>query len=476
LTKLFQILFLPLLLFLLSFLLSSCASLQPAAVTNSAPIDSLLTREIFNTAQAGISVYDLTENKLLYRHNPQLLFRPASNQKILTTAAASLFLGDDYNFSTSVYHSGEIKDSILHGNIFFKGGFDPAFTIKNLDSLVKQIKNYGVKEVAGNLYVDISAMDSLYWGKGWMWDDDIPYISPLTIDGNTIKIIARPGDIGTPANIQMIPETGCCKVKNFSQTVQSEPKTLYTTRELNNGNVFVLKGNLPIQSSPDTLSLVIVNINQYLLNLTKESFIRNGISFNGNIDTLSLPIESKKIFSVEHNIVPVIVQTNKVSDNLYAELILRALASKYFGKHATAQNGITMLDSLIKLAGFNSKDYRLADGSGLSFYNLVSAQLITGVLKYIFYEHPQMFHRFFDSLPIAGIDGTLSARMKGTNAIAKVHAKTGSLSGVSTLSGYIQTKNDHMIAFSIMIQNYVGSAEQARIIQDKICEIIFNKY
>jgi len=87
-----------------------------------------------------------------------------------------------------------------------------------------------------------------------------------------------------------------------------------------------------------------------------------------------------------------------------------------------------------------------------------------------------MFHRFFDSLPIAGIDGTLSARMKGTNAIAKVHAKTGSLSGVSTLSGYIQTKNDHMIAFSIMIQNYVGSAEQARIIQDKICEIIFNKY
>ncbi len=470
-TKLFQIFFLLLIL----IILSSCASLQQASIANSTQIDNLLIKDIFNTAQAGISIYDLTENKLLYRHNPELLFRPASNQKILTTAAAYLFLGEDYNFSTSVYHSGEIKDSILHGNIFFKGNFDPAFTIKNLDSLVKQIKNFGVKEVVGNLYADISAMDSLYWGKGWMWDDDIPYISPLTINGNTIKIIARPGEIGTPANIKMIPQTGYCKVKNFSLTVQSGAETLFAARELNNGNVFDLKGNLPVSSEPDTLSLVIINANQYFLNLTKESFIRNGISFHGNIDTLSLPIESKKIFSIEHNIMPVIVQTNKVSDNLYAELILRALASKYFGRHATAQNGIAMIDSLISLAGLKAKDYRLVDGSGLSFYNLVSPQLILNVLKYVYYQQPKIFQRLYDSFPISGIDGTLSNRMKNTNVARKVHAKTGGLSGVSTLSGYIQSKNNHIIAFSIMIQNYVGSAERARQIQDSLCEIIYNQ-
>ncbi len=469
--KLFQIFFLLLIL----IILSSCASLQQASIANSTQIDNLLIKDIFNTAQAGISIYDLTENKLLYRHNPELLFRPASNQKILTTAAAYLFLGEDYNFSTSVYHSGEIKDSILHGNIFFKGNFDPAFTIKNLDSLVKQIKNFGVKEVVGNLYADISAMDSLYWGKGWMWDDDIPYISPLTINGNTIKIIARPGEIGTPANIKMIPQTGYCKVKNFSLTVQSGAETLFAARELNNGNVFDLKGNLPVSSEPDTLSLVIINANQYFLNLTKESFIRNGISFHGNIDTLSLPIESKKIFSIEHNIMPVIVQTNKVSDNLYAELILRALASKYFGRHATAQNGIAMIDSLISLAGLKAKDYRLVDGSGLSFYNLVSPQLILNVLKYVYYQQPKIFQRLYDSFPISGIDGTLSNRMKNTNVARKVHAKTGGLSGVSTLSGYIQSKNNHIIAFSIMIQNYVGSAERARQIQDSLCEIIYNQ-
>jgi D-alanyl-D-alanine carboxypeptidase/D-alanyl-D-alanine-endopeptidase (penicillin-binding protein 4) len=172
---------------------------------------------------------------------------------------------------------------------------------------------------------------------------------------------------------------------------------------------------------------------------------------------------------------PVIVQTNKVSDNLYAELILRALASKYFGRHATAQNGIAMIDSLISLAGLKAKDYRLVDGSGLSFYNLVSPQLILNVLKYVYYQQPKIFQRLYDSFPISGIDGTLSNRMKNTNVARKVHAKTGGLSGVSTLSGYIQSKNNHIIAFSIMIQNYVGSAERARQIQDSLCEIIYNQ-
>jgi serine-type D-Ala-D-Ala carboxypeptidase/endopeptidase (penicillin-binding protein 4) len=471
--KLIQILFLPILLFLLSLLLSSCTTLQ-VPYENSAQIDSLLTKDIFTTAQAGISVYDLTENKLLYQHNPKLLFRPASNEKILTTAAAYLFLGENYNFSTSVYHTGEIKDSILRGDIFFRGGFDPIFTTRNLDSLVKHIKNYGVKEVAGNLYTDISAMDSLVWGKGWMWDDDVPFMSPLTINGNTVQIIATPGGAGFPATVEMIPQTDYCKVKNSSITVNEGAKTLSVVRELSNGHVFVLRGNIPVSSKPDTLSLVITNPNIYFLNLAKESLRRNGIFFNGKIDTLSLPLESKKIFSIEHNILPILAQTNKTSDNLYAELILRAMASKYYGRRASAQNGIVLIDSLISLSGLNAKDYRLVDGSGLSFYNLVSTQLITNVLKYIFDKQSKIFREFFNSLPIAGIDGTLSTRLKGTNVMGKVHAKTGTLSGVSTLSGYIQSKNNHLIAFSIMIQNYVGSAEQARHIQDKLCELIYN--
>ena len=456
-------------------ILSSCVTFQPSTLITPVQIDSLLTKEIFNTAQAGIAVYDLTDEKLLFQHNSNLLFRPASNQKILTTAAAYLFLGEDYNFSTSVYYQGEIKDSILKGDIFLKGNFDPGFTVEDLDQLVRQVKNYGIKEIAGNIYADISAMDSLYWGKGWMWDDEAQHITPLPVSGNIIKLITKPGEIGYPASTEMIPATNFCKVKNFSNTVNSGKNTLTATKELHNNKVFVLKGNIPISSGPDTLSLIVTNSTQYFLTLTKERIAKAGIVLKGVTDTLSLSPVAKKIFSIEHNIVPIINQTNKYSDNFNAELILRTLALKHFGKNASAQNGFEYIDSLISLAGIKTKDYRLADGSGLSHYNLVSAQLLISVLKYIYYNHPNIFQKMYDSFPIAGIDGTLKDRMKNSNAAGKVHAKTGGLSGVSTLSGYIQSKNNHMIAFSIMIQNYVGSAERARQIQDRLCEIIFNQ-
>jgi serine-type D-Ala-D-Ala carboxypeptidase/endopeptidase (penicillin-binding protein 4) len=461
---------------ILSFIFfSSCATLRPPALNTPVQIDSLLTKELFNTAQVGISVYDLTDNKLLYQHNSSLLFRPASNQKILTTAAAYLFLGENYNFSTSVHYSGEIKDSILHGNVFFKGNFDPGFTVKDLDSLVKQLKITGIKEIAGNIYEDISAMDSLYWGKGWMWDDDAQHITPLPISENTVKLIVKPGNADLPAEYEMIPAVNFFKVKNISRSVTAGSKTLSAVKELYNSKVYILKGNIPVTSSPDTLLLAVANPVQYFFALTKESLLHNGISFTGTTDTLSLPFDSKKLFTVEHNIVPIIHMTNKNSNNFYAELILRTLALKQFGKFASAQNGFAYVDSLISLSGIKNKDYRLADGSGLSHYNLVSPNLLISVLKYIYYKHPGIFNKLYDSFPVAGIDGTLKERMKKSTAMGKVHAKTGGLSGVNTLSGYIQSRNNHMIAFSILIQNYAGSAERARQIQDKLCEIIFNQ-
>ena len=158
-----RILLLPVILLL--FVLQACSTFQqiPAAFQNQ--IDSLLVQDYFKSSQAAISVYDLTDNKPLYQRNEKLLLRPASNQKILTTAASYLFLGTDYKFTTSVYHTGEVKDSICNGDLFVVGGFDPDFTASDLDSLVLEIKRSGIKEINGNIFADVSAMDSLYLGE-----------------------------------------------------------------------------------------------------------------------------------------------------------------------------------------------------------------------------------------------------------------------------------------------------------------------
>ncbi len=468
-----------LLLVAFSLLLQSCATFKSEPNLFGNQIDSLLVSDLPNSTQTAISVYDLTENKPVYMHNEKLLLRPASNQKILTTSAAYLFLGSDYNFETKVYHTGSIADSVLCGDLYFVGGLDPAFTTHNLDSLVREIKKFGIKEINGNVYGDVSAMDSLFWGEGWMWDDDpysfAAYMTPLNINKNSVAVIVSPSQPGDSANVETLSNTNSVVIKNSAVTTDTGKIKLKVTRDwLNRKNTIFVSGTISRLSEPDTIALNVFNPTFYFLQLAAESFKRNGIELDGKVDTLTLRDSAEVIASSKHSIESVINYTNKNSYNLGAEMLLRALALKYYGKPASAKNGIKLLDSLITLSGLDPKRYSLVDGSGLSFYNLVSTQLIMDVLKYLYLNQPEIYKKIYDSLPVSGTDGSLKNRMKIFPIRGEVHAKTGTISGVSCLSGYIQTRKNHTLAFSVMIQNYTGNSSAARKFQDKICEIIFN--
>jgi len=180
------------------------------------------------------------------------------------------------------------------------------------------------------------------------------------------------------------------------------------------------------------------------------------------------------IYSFERLFGEVIVNLNKTSDNLSAEMTLRAMAVKYFGKPATASNGIKLVDSLVTLTGLNPNNYSMVDGSGISHYNLISAELLENVVRYIYKKDSNLYEILYNSFPIGGVDGTLRGRMQNENIFNNVHAKTGTLSGVSTLTGYMKAKNGDIISFSIMTQNFVGSAKTVRGFQDKVCEILYN--
>ncbi len=463
---------------ILFFFLTTISFSQQKKLKLENEINRAISTDFFKNSQIAIDIYDLTSQKILFRRNEKLLLRPASTIKILTTAASILFL-EDYTFNTSLYYKGELRDSILFGDLYIIGGLDPEFSLRDLDTLTFKIRSYGIKEIRGNILADISSMDSLFWGSGWMWDDDpapsSPYLSALNINANCIKINYSPNLKGKPVLITTTPATNLVTLFNNSITTDKKNSTVKVTRDwINRSNTIKVTGELSINEKPGESTVNVFDPTNYFLTLLKENLIKNKIGFSGQTKISTLENGAKEIFTYNRTIDSTVINVNKNSDNLSAEMLLRALGLKYSGKPASADKGIKLIDSLITIIGWEPGLYKIADGSGLSFYNLISAELLTGLLKYFYTNSNEFFAKLFNSLPVAGIDGTLKDRLKKSPAFQKVNAKTGTLSGVSNLSGYITNKSNHLIAFTIMIQNFTGPSKVAREIQDKICELIYN--
>lgn len=444
-------------------------------------LDDILKDPFFNSATIAIDAFDLTTGKNLYRFNEKKLMTPASNMKLLTSAAGLVFLGPRYNFITSVQYTGEIINKTLNGDLYVIGGFDPDFTTSDLNKLIKDIKKAGITEIKGNIYGDVSKKDSVIWGRGWMWDDgpstDAPYLSALNINSNSIDVYVTGTSQGNKANVVTDPQTQYVKVINNTVTSSVDPQDVKVTRDWRNRNndIYVNGSILPPDYASDDTVKSSVNIFRpelYFLTLFKEIMIRSGIKVDGEINLRKKPQAAKwlSVFSRQYD--SVMVYMNKRSDNLSAEMTLYSLAASFNLYPVSAKQGLKIIDSLLVLSGIRDGNYILADGSGVSRYSLLSAEQILSVLKYMYFNDPELFGVFFKSLPVAGIDGTLRSRMINNAATGRVYAKTGTLQGVSCLSGYIISKNKHLIAFSILEQNYVDKTSYARFIQDKICELI----
>ena len=445
-------------------------------------LDKIVNDNFFERSQIAIEIFDLTEGKSLYSHNNKLLLHPASNMKLLTSAAGLVFLGPEYEFTTTLYYKGVAEGATLYGDLYIVGGLDPDLTLIDLDSLVQALKSLEIRFITENIYADISIKDSLYWGSGWMWDDNpdpgAPLLSALNINDNAIEVFVTGNKVGLPGIVSLKPETQYVKIENNSVTVPSTvPGNLNITRDwLNGNNTIFIEGQVRLGEVIDTSvhrkELNLLKPEKYFLTLFKEHLEKEKIFSYGELDINTLPGGSIYLAEINRSLVNVLINLNKESDNLSAEMLLYALALKDSAAPAVAKNGIEIINSLIDSVGLDPNDYSLADGSGVSRYNLVSAELLIELLKYM-YKHSE-FYPYYNSLSVAGVDGTLENRMKNRVAEGNVHAKTGTLAGVSSLSGYVSAKNGNLITFAIMMQNFVEKNSVARRFQDKICELLAN--
>jgi len=466
------------------FFLTSCSPLyrsesDEAAVLNlRKSIDDILADSIFVPVRAGIKIVSLSDGRVLYERNSRALFHPASNLKLLTAATALHALGKEYNFKTAIYSDSVMKDGILLGNLCIRGFGNPDLSVKDLKWMVGQLTGMGVERVRGDIVGDVSFFDDLFWGRGWMWDDepssDEAFITPISVNKNSVRVLVKPGEkVGDPVYVHLDPETKYIELANNGLTGPDTTLiSIEATRKFKERlNTIVVKGTLPQTSREHEFVLSVWRPELYALSLFREELEREGIVVEGAARLGTLREGSKLLVLHEWPIDSVVINMNKMSDNLSAENTLKVVAAEKRGIPGTSMNGISVVNEYLSSLGIDTTSYLMVDGSGVSHYNLISAETIIELLSAM-YREKGLFDLLNNSLPVAGVDGTLENRMRGTSAEGKVRAKTGTLSGASSLSGYVQTLNGGVLVFSILMQNFIGPPKPFRDAQDKIVELL----
>ncbi len=456
-----------------------CVSILMNAQSLTTRIDVLLGDALLHAADASVVVYDLTADKMLYEHRADKLCRPASVEKVVTVVAALDRLGADYTLRTELRTTGFLDaDSILHGDLYVVGGFDPEFTAADLNSLIAAIPRAGIRSISGSVLADVSMADTTYWGSGWCWDDAPaafqPYYSPLLLEKGCVEVCVTPTVKDSTATIVCLPTSSWYEIDNHTRCYNDSAGPLRITRDWQEGsNRIIVSGNV---EQPCTRRLSVQTSDRHFFALFTERMLRSGIGAS-HFGYGICPPDAYSIATVERSIGEVVYEALKESDNLNAEALLFHLAATSAKPYATASDGVARIDSLLTFInhiygenGTRVPPHKIVDGSGLSSYNMVSARLLLSVLLYA-HSQPEIYEMLTDALPRSGTDGTLKGRMGNKAMRGRIVAKTGSMTGVSTLAGYARANNGHTLAFVIMNQ-HVLKLSQARAWQDKVCTAI----
>ena len=440
-------------------------------------VDGVLSDSLFIPASASVKIVSAETGEVLYDRNSARLMRPASNMKLLTTAAALTQVGPSYAFRTLLAVDAT-PFGPLSGNVYLKGFGDPDLRDTDLDSLAGILWDRGIRTIGGDIVADATWFDAEYWGPGWMWDDepdpDGAPISALSVNKNCVTVIAAPDTVRSGlVAIAVQPPTDYVSVISCARAVSDTPGFPLTVDRLfrDHSNTITVRGDVRVGTPPTSVRVTVWQPELYAAQLLREACVRRGILIGGSTRFGPMPPDARPVADIRRTFDSVIVNLNKVSDNLSAECTLKALGAAGTGTQGTTAAGASVVKRMLDGFGIDTTRCRIMDGSGLSYYNLLSADLLVRLLLGMS-RRSSIFPVFLGSLPIAGRDGTLAHRMKQTPAEDNVRAKTGTLAGVSSLSGYARSREGELLVFSILMQNFIGSADRYRMAQDSIAVLL----
>jgi serine-type D-Ala-D-Ala carboxypeptidase/endopeptidase (penicillin-binding protein 4) len=446
----------------------------------------------------GVKVVSLDNGRIVFEENAAKLLRPASNMKIYTVAAALDRLTPDFRFSTSVFAASKPDSSgVIRGDLRIYGRGDPSIAarfnngdyFKGIDELATRIVGAGVKRVEGDLIGDETYFVGPKYGSGWEWEDLTWYygaeVTPLTINDNALDLFVKPGTaVGQPAVITTGPPDPLLTIVNKVTTSAKGVRREIAIHRGLNDNTITVTGSIPLEDRGYTGGVGISHPALLFVYLLRNSLAQKGVVITGKsrttgevaIPAMTVPVataataSASSVQSVAQTEIAnlqsppfamIAAQTLKPSQNLYTELILRTLgkqapppapATTSIFNQTSEQLGLEAVKSFLKTVGIRPEALVLDDGSGLSRSDMITADATVQLLTFM--SRHRFANVFRDALPIAGVDGTLRNRLRGTAAENNLRAKTGSLSSAASLAGYVTTAAGEKLAFSIMVNNY----------------------
>ncbi len=434
-------------------------------------IDTILSSD--NKEEISVLVYDPISMDTIYAKNIYHNLIPASNVKLFTTATALNLLANHEYLITKVFTDDDfIADSIINGNIYLKGFGDALFTSEKLDSLVQRIVQLGIKKITGNVISDESYFDRIYTRDDWITDEHanvtLPPISGLSINRNSVIVkFNSSGTVGKISGCEILPGGDFYHISNNAKITKFKSRPKLNFRTIDNQITLRIDGGVRQRRNPYSYLVYPDSPAVLIAHLFKQRLIDSNIEVTGTAKTGVTPFPIFDVATSQNSLSAMIGRVNKKSDNYLAENLFKIIGAEYSTKEGNSFYATQAALSFLDEQGIYNEGTSLVDGSGISRFNKTSTAAIVSLLEYIYLDIDN-FDFFYNSLSIAGKDGTLEDRMYESSAYQNFRGKTGTLNGVSAISGYLTTKQNRDLIVSILMNFNSKGQNYFRGLQDKI--------
>jgi serine-type D-Ala-D-Ala carboxypeptidase/endopeptidase (penicillin-binding protein 4) len=464
-------------------ILSSALQASPDIESLRADLTRTISDEAFQSANIGIAIQSAKTAFPLFLYNEKKRFVAASNMKLYTTAAALLSLSPDFSYETRITTNGTITQGVLKGDLIIVASGDPTisghFNNNNptqvFEDWADELIQKDIRKIDGDIVIDNAYFNDSPFGAGWHWDDMSYCYSTakdaFSFNNNCIALTISPGNkVGAPASIETGPKTGYITISGNVTTGEVGSAVNIKTEYINDSKTILVSGTMPLNQGGAVKYAAAKNPAEFGAFVLKETFLKKGIEVNGSIVctrsgcshvrdlktlTTGSGLSSLTPLAVYRSpkLSEIIKVINKISNNLYAENLFLTIAKEKH-KEGNAEEAILAIQEIFNKTGLNPEGLHMVDGSGLSRLNLITPRETIQLLSIMTLSpYAEAFH---DSLAIIGGEGTLKNRRKETSAgtLASVRAKTGTMTHVKNLSGYITTRNGKLLAFSFLCNNH----------------------
>ena len=426
-------------------------------------IDKAISKSTVKRGTISVSVKNLTTGETVYDLNSDKLVPPASTQKLVTLAASLDTLGKDYTFKTSLYKTS-------NNELYLKLGGDPFLTSKNLDTLMAEAKKKKIIEPK-NIFIDDYVMDSVEWGEGWQWDDELnPLMTKFgsyNLDGNLLEVVVMPMEEGTPAKIytkKFYPLTFMNMVTSGGGNNIEVEKTAVSLPDM-----LTIKGTV---SKPEIFKIPVNNLKRYFRLRLEETASNNNLEYYGNYMQKKTPAANVYLVAeVTHPIQMAVDAVLENSSNLVTETVFKLAGGKFVNNTGSVKSALEMFEAYCKKLNLDTNDIKIVDGSGVSKNNLMSADFMTDFLLAM--SKNEQFETYKNAMAAPG-EGTLKDRMLYFSG--NLRAKTGTLSDISSIAGYITSQKGTNLAFDIMINDAKTSGADKKMLEEYIIRAIYTEY